>query len=226
MGIRERRVRDRERRRQQIIVAAKRVFSAWGYNKATMEEIAREAELSPGTLYLYFKNKDELYASLTTRVLQFLSIRLEHIDNEETLDPPQYVEALKQALNDVYDFDPSSLMNMFCMQSSEILGNLSPQLLNEINSLSQNSQDLMARIFRRGAERGAFIESNPEDLAVVVWSLFSGTILWEEFKAIVYGDKDTRTHSLETAFRIFSRGIAKNPGDLSRKEQGPKRICH
>ncbi len=67
MGIQERKQRERERRRQQIIVAAKRVFSEKGYSKSTMEDIAKEAELSPGTLYLYFKNKDELYASLSLR---------------------------------------------------------------------------------------------------------------------------------------------------------------
>ena len=77
MGIRERKERERERRRQQIIVAAKRVFSEKGFNRATMEDIATEAELSPGTLYLYFKNKDELYASLSLRILQYLLIRME-----------------------------------------------------------------------------------------------------------------------------------------------------
>ena len=56
MGIQERKEREKERRRQQIIVAAKRVFSAKGFSKATMEDIAREVELSPGTLYIYFKN--------------------------------------------------------------------------------------------------------------------------------------------------------------------------
>ena len=61
MGIQERKERERERRRQQIIVAAKKVFSEKGFNKATMDDIAGEAELSPGTLYLYFKNKEELY---------------------------------------------------------------------------------------------------------------------------------------------------------------------
>ena len=59
MGIQERKEREKERRRQQIMVAAKRVFSNKGFNKATMEDIAQEAELSPGTLYLYFKNKEE-----------------------------------------------------------------------------------------------------------------------------------------------------------------------
>ncbi|MDJ0990367.1 MAG: helix-turn-helix domain-containing protein, partial [Desulfobacterales bacterium] len=36
------------------MVAAKKVFSIKGFTKTTMEDIAREAELSPGTLYLYF----------------------------------------------------------------------------------------------------------------------------------------------------------------------------
>ena len=64
------------------MVAAKRVFVEKGFDRATMEDIAREAELSAGTLYLYFKNKNELYASLTLRVLQYLFIRLEHLTND------------------------------------------------------------------------------------------------------------------------------------------------
>ena len=82
MGIKERKERERERRRQQIIVAAKRVFSEKGFNRATMEDIAQEAELSAGTLYLYFKNKDELYASMSLRILHYLLIRLEHLNSD------------------------------------------------------------------------------------------------------------------------------------------------
>jgi AcrR family transcriptional regulator len=96
MGIQERKERERERRRQQIMVAAKRVFSVKGFSKATMEDIAKEAELSPGTLYLYFKNKDELYASLSLRILQYLLIRLEHVNNEPDLTPDQMVEVIKR----------------------------------------------------------------------------------------------------------------------------------
>ena len=80
MGIQERKEREKERRKQQILVAAKRVFSEKGFNKATMEDIAQEAELSPGTLYLYFKNKEELYASLSLRILQYLLLRIEHVN--------------------------------------------------------------------------------------------------------------------------------------------------
>ena len=121
MGIQERKQRERERRRQQIMVAAKKVFTTKGFNKTTMEDIAKEAELSPGTLYLYFKNKDELYASLSLRILQYLLIRLEHVTSDTCLNPEKRILTLKNVLFDVYMFDPLILLNMFHIQSGETL---------------------------------------------------------------------------------------------------------
>ncbi len=72
MGIYERKQREKERRRQEILAAARHVFSKKGFNSATMEEIASKAELSPGTLYLYFKNKEELHTSLSIDLLEHL----------------------------------------------------------------------------------------------------------------------------------------------------------
>jgi len=68
-----------------------------GFNKSTMEDIAGEAELSPGTLYLYFKNKEELHASLTLRILRYLHIRVGHVNKEAVLTPEQKVEKLIEA---------------------------------------------------------------------------------------------------------------------------------
>jgi TetR/AcrR family transcriptional regulator len=67
MGIQERRERERENRRREIIDAAERIFFARGLAAATMDEIAEEAELSKGTLYLYFKSKEELYLQIHLR---------------------------------------------------------------------------------------------------------------------------------------------------------------
>ncbi len=119
MGIQERKEREKERRRQQIMVAAKRVFTNKGFSKATMEDIAQEAELSPGTLYLYFKNKEELYASLSLRILQYLLIRVEHVNDEKDAGPEEKLRALMDAMYDVYEFDPLIIINMFHLQSSE-----------------------------------------------------------------------------------------------------------
>ena len=158
MGIQERKEREKERRRQQIIVAAKRVFSEKGFNKTTMEDIAKEAELSPGTLYLYFKNKEELYASLSLRILQYLHLRVEHVNKGDS-DPQKKIEALMEAMYDVYDFDPLIIINMFHLQSSETLKNLSDQLLSEIKTLSSKSHGAIASIFAEGIRVDSLLKS-------------------------------------------------------------------
>lgn len=209
MGIKERKEREKERRRQQIIVAAKRIFSAKGFNKATMEDIAEEAEISPGTIYIYFKNKDELYASLSIRILQHLNIRLEHVKNQNNVNDEQRIASLKDALYDIYDFDPLILINLFHLQSSESLKNLSPDLLSEIKRLSQSSLKIMSDIFSEGISTGVFIKANPNALADIFWALFSGVILWEESKKIIDNKKDFLKPTLDIAFDIFRQGITK-----------------
>lgn len=207
MGIRERRERERERRRQQILVAAKRVFTGKGFSKATMEDIANEAELSPGTLYLYFKNKDELYASLSLRILQYLMIRLEHVHAEPFTDVERHLKALKAAMFDVYEFDPLILINMFHLQSSETLKNLSSDLLSQIEDLSRSSLNVMASIFQEGIRRKLFVDKHPTAIADILWSLFSGIILWETSKKIFNGEKDYIKETFDTAFEIFTQGL-------------------
>jgi len=211
MGIKERKEREKGRRRQQIMVAAKRVFSNKSFNKATMEDIAKEAELSPGTIYLYFKNKEELFASLSLRILHYMNIRLEHVHNEKHEGPQQKLTALKEALYEVYEFDPLVLINMFHLQSSETLKNLSPHLLSDIKELSRNSFRSMSKVFEEGIEKGVFIERHSVALADIVWALFSGVVLWEESKRLIDSKKDFLRPTLEIAFEIFSRGIETRP---------------
>ena len=67
MAVSSRRERERLERRAAILDAADRVFLDKGFDQATMDEIAAEAEFSKGTLYLYFKNKDDLFVALSTR---------------------------------------------------------------------------------------------------------------------------------------------------------------
>ena len=209
MGIQERKQRERERRRQQIIVAAKRVFCQNGYSKSTMEDIAREAELSPGTLYLYFKNKDELYASLSLRILQYLNIRLEDVKKEKNSDITHRIAAIKEALFDVYQFDPMILISMFHLQSSETLKNLSSSLLENITELSRSSLLLLTEIFNDNTAQSDHAVSHSTAIADIVWSLFTGVVLWEESKRISGDEKDFLKPTLDVAFEIFSRGVAR-----------------
>ena len=68
MGTLDRRKREKDKRRNRIIRAAEKVVFAKGYQAATMDDVATEAELGKGTLYLYFKNKEELILALLVRL--------------------------------------------------------------------------------------------------------------------------------------------------------------
>ncbi len=72
MGTAERKEREKEKRRCEIILAAEKVFFSKGLEKSTMDDVAEIAELSKGTLYLYFENKEELLNEIAVRGVQIL----------------------------------------------------------------------------------------------------------------------------------------------------------
>ncbi len=73
-----RRKRDRERKTNEIIDAAEKIFFSKGFNKTTMETIASELELTKPALYRYFKNKEDLYYAVLLRGTIILSEMMEH----------------------------------------------------------------------------------------------------------------------------------------------------
>src|SRR5512137_2373811 len=72
MSIAERREREKRERRDSIIDAAEKIFFAKGFAATTMDEIAEAVELSKGTLYLYFKTKEDIYVDIVERCLHVL----------------------------------------------------------------------------------------------------------------------------------------------------------
>jgi len=209
MGIQERKERERERRRQKIMVAAKNVFFKKGLARSTMEDIAREAELSAGTLYLYFKNKDELYASLSLRILQYLIIRIEEVKKQEEKDLKKRLDLLREAIHDVYEFDSLMLVKIFHFQSNETFQNLTAKLQSEIKKLSRQTIYAIADLFETDIKNKALVDMKPVVLAEMIWAVFSGVILLEENKKILANRKSDLKSSLHTAFNLFFQGIKK-----------------
>ncbi len=73
MGTAERREREKQQRRESIIEAAEKLcFATCDLDLVTMDDIAKEAELSKGTLYLYFKTKEDLLATMHLKVMKLL----------------------------------------------------------------------------------------------------------------------------------------------------------
>ncbi|MFA5114981.1 MAG: TetR/AcrR family transcriptional regulator [Candidatus Omnitrophota bacterium] len=72
MAVLNRKERDRQLRRSDILKAAEHLFALKGYHKATIRDIAKEAQYATGTVYLHFKDKDELYFALLEEKMKCL----------------------------------------------------------------------------------------------------------------------------------------------------------
>ena len=199
MGIKERKEREKQIRRQQIQDAAKEVFLEKGFRTATMEDIALRAELSPATIYLYFKNKDELYASLNLLTLQFLQKQMEGICNDEEMAVEKKLLQIKKALLDTYRYDPLILRNILHMQVGETLEMISPDLLSRIQTITRQISKGVGSIFEQGIKEGKFINEHVVAQSDLIWALFTGIVMWETAKKRFNPKKDY----LETEDKII-----------------------
>jgi AcrR family transcriptional regulator len=67
MSTAERKEKEKAARRADIVNAAERLFASKGYDGVVMDDVANEAQLAKGTLYLYFNNKESLYLTVAVR---------------------------------------------------------------------------------------------------------------------------------------------------------------
>jgi AcrR family transcriptional regulator len=210
MRIRERKERDKELRRQQIMDAAKEVFAQKGSSSATIENIAEEAGFSPATIYLYFKNKDELSASLSLQMLNDLIEKIKNISNQKSLNTEEKIKALPEAFYQVYESDPLNVKHVLRYQSTEALFNLSPELSTQIKEVAHEYIKAVVTIFNEGVRDGALHDYHPVAFADIVWSLFAGLVLWEDTKKGFDYRKDFLKPTLQLAFDIINQGIKKH----------------
>src|SRR5580698_8052751 len=69
-----------EARIQSLLVAAEAVFARVGYSKATTNEIAAEADVSPATLYQFFNNKEEIANAVALKYVEGMGQHHEAVD--------------------------------------------------------------------------------------------------------------------------------------------------
>ena len=183
MGIQERKQREKERRRQEILTAAREVFSVKGFNSATMEEIASKAELSPGTLYLYFKNKEELHTSLSIDILAHLGSEIEKVVDQD-ISVEEKVGRFRDVFINVYEYDSSILINLFHLQSGETLHNLSDEVMKELKKYSSRAHRAIIAVVKEGIDKGVFTEDHPVALADVLWATDSSRLSQWDFQSL------------------------------------------
>lgn len=100
MGTKQRREREKEALRQDILDAARELFVKEGYENVSMRRVAEKIEYSPTTIYLYFEDKASLLYAICEETFAKLAKRMEAIARDS--DEP--IEALRQVSRAYVDF--------------------------------------------------------------------------------------------------------------------------
>lgn len=206
MGTQERRERERQARREQILEAAKAVFWEKGFLNATTEEIAQRAELAVGTLYLYFQSKEELYVSLLFESIDLFRQELERIQALPTA-PDEKLRLLWDFLYTYYREYPAHYRILSFLHNEGVRDNVSPEVIAEINRHTGRNFSLAAQIVREGMEAGIYRAGNPREVVDVLWSLLTGLVQLMEIRRNLGLEVGNLADLHRKAFRWIEDGL-------------------
>ncbi len=210
MSTQERRKRERLARREQIVEAAKEVFGEKGFMAATAEEIARRAEVAVGTLYLYFRSKEEMYVSLLFEGLDLFRRELERIQGL-SLPPDRKLRAFWDFLYTFYSRYPAYYRIVSFLHTGNLGEAVSRDVLEEVNRRTGRNFSLAARIVRQGMQAGVFRPGNPREVVDFLWALLTGLVQLMEIRrnlGLAVGDLAALHKS---AFALIEEGL-RSPG--------------
>jgi AcrR family transcriptional regulator len=155
--------------KQKIMKAAMDVFSRKGYAKANIREIARTAGISVGGVYLYFRNKEELYRSLINERMLDIGSKTETIAGKTQSASEALSHFLSLHLENALKHKEFILLHI--REHGFTFG------VQEKKNFFRKQRELVERLILRGIRTGEFRKCNADDMAKVIMGSLRGVIL-------------------------------------------------
>lgn len=208
MSVVARREKEKFQRRNAILKAARHLFFEKGY-RTTMDEIAERAHLGKGTLYLYFKGKDELYVSVILEGFKALEKRM-----QEQLAKVDIPEEKARAV--FFSFVDHCLENREYFRITQYFltedarSNTSPKLIETINMATMRLLEYGIRATEEGIETGRFRDDiDPMALSILSWRNATGILDLAVLDEEADSTSGTYGRLFELAFDLLLRGMMK-----------------
>jgi AcrR family transcriptional regulator len=161
MGVKERRERDKANIREEILDAARTLFVKEGYENVSIRKIAEKIEYSPGTIYLYFRDKGEILERICEETFGKLEQRMHAINR----DPANPLDGLRRGLRTYIQFgldNPNHYIVTF-VQAKQLPEEYQPKA-------GVNCFDNLRQAVRRCVEAGQLNWEDVEEVAQALWA--------------------------------------------------------
>ncbi len=158
-------------KKTRILNTAAEFFARLPYHKVLLSEVASEASVGKGTLYLYFKSKDDLYYAVLFQGFRTMVEKMRHFIETEDLPADQLLTGvIRIIINRLY----SKSIN------TEMLGGtMACPVTNEWNDMRFELWGIMETILRRGVEQDIFEDANPRLTAQYIPSILRSICLFK-----------------------------------------------
>lgn len=195
MGITERKEREREEMRKLILDAAQKLFLANGYDKVSIRNIADEIEYSPATIYLYYKDKNELLFALHQR--GFVKMIAEFQPLRNIADPFERLVAMGKVYIQFAIDNPELFDLMFIMTAP----------MDKLDKEDWVEGDLafgtLVQVVQECMDAGIFQPHDVRATAMMIWSGIHGyTALFLRKRLGMFPECD-RQMVMDEAFDLF-----------------------
>lgn len=191
-------------RTREILAAARQVMELRGVETATMEEIAQAAGVAKGTVYLYFRSKDELIYALMSQVgedlLHDLAARL-----EAAAPFPERLQSVLALFED-YLRRERLLFPVYFRDLPRWLNRNAKGPIRRIRELEQQIMRQLTRMFAQGVSQGELMAVNPRLLAYLFRGLFRAVGYYQMMET-----EDAGAESLPVLQALWLTGLMRPP---------------
>lgn len=202
MSVATRKQREKEDKRALILDAARKIFLEKGYTNTSIRNIAEEIEHSPGTIYLYFRDKDEIFHALHEEGFGRMLQKMEPL--QFVADPFERLKALGRVYLDFAKNNKDFYDLMFVVQSP-----LKHETEHEKWEMGHRTLESLKDIIRQCQEAGRFQGRDVDYLSFMIWSGVHGmATLYCHDRCMAY-DELKPEDLLEIGYRYFAEMLEK-----------------
>ncbi|MBA2269272.1 MAG: TetR/AcrR family transcriptional regulator [Chthoniobacterales bacterium] len=195
---------DSETREDLILDAADRLLARYGYKKMTVEDVANEAGIGKGTVYLHFRSKEEVVLSHVDRIVRRLLEQLEAIAADSDTAAGRVREML--LLRVMFRFDA---VQHYTQSISEVLRDLRSGLLDRRQRHFDREAKVLAAVLKEGDRSGELRCSDPLPTARVLIVATNSLLPFSLSTAELGKRRDVEAHATRIA-ELLVGGLRRN----------------
>lgn len=169
--------KERLQRKRSILRSALDVFSSKGFNGSTVDEIAHGSGLAKGTIYLYFKSKEDIYVSVISEGMGLLKKEMEKAVQED-IPSDRLLERLVGVYHGFYKKRKAHFRIMFLGSQPDMrfCSAVSEEVFAGSMETAKGCLGIVSGVIDRGIEEGLFRDIPSWAAANILWAMVNGII--------------------------------------------------